>query len=164
MVFKKGEIEGVAIEKLIKFSDERGFLAETFRIDNLPDNLQPIMSYVSYTRPGIARGPHEHNKQTDIFCFMGPGNFRIKLWDNRKESKTFRYYREIIGGEDAPIRVIVPPGVVHGYKNISQEANGMVLNYPDKLYRGWDKKEEVDEIRHEDKEDEFYLDFIKEDK
>ena len=40
----------------------------------------------------------------------------------------------------------------------------MVLNYPDKLYRGWGKKEEVDEIRHEDKEDEFYLDFIKEDK
>jgi hypothetical protein len=26
------------------------------------------------------------------------------------------------------------------------------------------RKEEVDEIRHEDKEDEFYLDFIKEDK
>ena len=41
MVFKKGEIEGVVIEKLIKFSDERGFLVETFRRDNLPDNLQP---------------------------------------------------------------------------------------------------------------------------
>jgi len=164
MEFKKGEIEGVIINKLNKFTDERGFLVETFRIDNLPDDLQPVMSYVSFTRPGIARGPHEHNKQTDIFCFMGPGNFRIKLWDNRKESKTFRYCREIIGGEDNPIRVIVPPGVVHGYKNISQEAYGMVLNYPDKLYRGWDKKKEVDEIRHEDKEDEFYLDFIKEDK
>jgi dTDP-4-dehydrorhamnose 3,5-epimerase len=59
--------------------------------------------------------------------------------------------------------VVVPPGVVHGYKNIS-DRDGMVLNYPDKLYKGWGKKEEVDEIRHEDKEDEFYLDFIKEDK
>jgi len=37
----------------------------------------------------------------------------------------------------------------------------MVLNYPDKLYRGQGKKEEVDEIRHEDKEDEFYLDLLK---
>jgi len=27
-----------------------------------------------------------------------------------------------------------------------------------------DKKEKIDEIRHEDKEDEFYLDFIKENK
>lgn len=161
--FKKGEIEGVAIEKLIKFSDERGFLVETFRIDNLPDNLQPVMSYVSYTKSGIARGPHEHLRQTDMFCFMGPGNFRIKLWDNRKESKTYRCCMEIVGGENNPIRVVVPPGVVHGYKNISQEAMGMVLNYPNKLYRGQDRKEEVDEIRHEDKEDEFYLDFIKKD-
>ncbi len=164
MEFKKGEIEGVSINKLNKFTDERGFLLETFRVDNLPDNLQPVMSYISYTKPGIARGPHEHMGQTDIFCFMGPGSFLIKLWDNRKESKTFGYYMKVIGGEDNPIRVIVPPGVVHGYKNISEEVDGMVLNYPDKLYRGWGKKEEVDEIRHEDREDEFYLDFIKEDK
>ena len=88
MVFKKGEIEGVIMEKLTKFTDERGFLVETFRMDNLPDNLQLVMSYVSYTKPGIARGPHEHLEQTDIFCFIGPGNFKIKLWDNREESKT----------------------------------------------------------------------------
>ncbi|MDD5014035.1 MAG: dTDP-4-dehydrorhamnose 3,5-epimerase family protein [Atribacterota bacterium] len=163
MEFKKDEIERVIIEKLIIFTDERGFLVETFRLDNLPDSVQPVMSYVSYTRPGVARGPHEHLKQTDIFCFTGPGNFKIKLWDNRKESKTFGHCMEIVGGEDKPVRVIVPPGVVHGYKNISQKAIGMVLNYPDKLYRGLDRKEEVDEIRHEDKEDEFYLDFVKED-
>ena len=164
MNFKKGDIEGVLIKKLTKYTDERGYLVETFREDTLLDRLKPVMSYVSFTKPGIARGPHEHNKQTDIFCFMGPGNFRIKLWDNRKESKTFGYCMKIIGGEDNTIRVIAPPGVVHGYKNISKEANGMVLNYPDKLYRGWSRKEEMDEIRHEDKEDEFYLDFIKEGK
>jgi len=161
--FKKGIIEGVIIDKLNKFIDDRGFLLETFREDNLPDDLRPVMSYISYTRPGVARGPHEHLGQTDIFCFMGPGDFRIKLWDNRKRSKTFEYCMEIVAGEGNPIRVIVPPGIVHGYKNISKEGDGMVLNYPDTLYRGWDKKEEVDEIRHEDKEDEFYLDFIKED-
>lgn len=164
MELKKGKIGGVIIKKLIKFTDERGFLVETFRVDNLPDNLQPVMSYVSYTKPGMTRGPHEHLKQTDIFCFIGPGNFRIKLWDNRKGNKTFRCFRKVIGGEDNPIRIIVPPGVVHGYKNISEEVAGMVINYPDKLYRGWDRKEKVDEIRHEDKEDEFYLDFIKEGK
>ena len=164
MNFKKGEIKGVIIEELINFNDERGFLVETLRIDNLPDDLRPVMSYISYTRPGIARGPHEHLKQTDIFCFIGPGNFKVKLWDNRKESDNYGNCLEVIGGKDNPIKVIVPPGVVHGYKNISKETDGMVLNYPDKLYRGWDKKEEVDEIRHEDKEDEFYLDFIEEDK
>jgi len=164
MEFEEGKIEGVAIDRLIKFSDERGFLVETFRVDNLPKEIEPMMSYISYTKSGITRGPHEHLEQTDIFCFIGPGDFKIKLWDNRKGSRTYRCYMEIIGGKDNPIRVVVPPGVVHGYKNISPEVDGMVLNYPDKLYRGWDRKEEVDEIRHEDKEDEFYLDFVKEDK
>jgi len=164
MIFKEGEIKEVIIEKLNKFSDERGYLVETFRIDNLPGKLRPVMSYISYTKPGIARGPHEHKGQTDIFCFMGPDNFKIKLWDNRKESATYGNCMEVVGGKDNPVRVIVPPGVVHGYKNISEDEEGMVLNYPDKLYRGLDRKEEVDEIRHEDKEDEFYLDFVKEDK
>ena len=161
MEFKKGEIEGVVIDKLIKFSDERGFLVETFRVDNLLGDLRPEMSYISYTRPGIARGPHEHFRQTNIFCFIGPGNFKIMLWDNRSENRNYGNCMVVEGGEDAPIIVIVPPGVVHGYKNISDKMMGMVLNYPDKLYRGWGKKEEVDEIRHEDKADEFYLDFIK---
>ncbi|MEE8565562.1 MAG: dTDP-4-dehydrorhamnose 3,5-epimerase family protein, partial [Candidatus Thermoplasmatota archaeon] len=75
MKFKSGEIEGVIVEKLTRFSDERGYLVETYRTDNLPNKLKPVMSYISYTKAGIARGPHEHEKQTDIFCFMGPGNF-----------------------------------------------------------------------------------------
>jgi len=164
MHFTQGEIEGVIIEKLEKFSDDRGYLVETFRIDNLSSKLRPVMSYVSYTKPGVTRGPHEHREQTDIFCFMGPGNFKIRLWDNRKGCGNYGNFMELVGGKDNPIILIVPPGIVHGYKNISQEVNGMVLNYPDKLYGGLDKKEKIDEIRHEDKEDEFYLDFIKENK
>jgi len=110
MDFKKGEIKGVVIEKLIKFTDERGYLVETFRIDNLPKEIKPTMSYISYTKPGITRGPHEHEEQTDIFCFMGPGNFKVKLWDNRKESDNYGNCLEVIGGKDNPIRVVVPPG------------------------------------------------------
>ena len=164
MKFKKGEIEGVIIKELIKHADERGFLVETFRIDNLPDHIIPKMSYISYTKPGIARGPHEHINQTDLFCFMGPGTFKVQFWDNRKGSPTFGNSSTVEGGKDNPVTVLVPPGVVHGYKNISKNEMGMVLNFPDQLYRGWGGEEEVDEIRHEDKEDDFYLDFIKEGK
>ncbi|HHV75499.1 MAG TPA: dTDP-4-dehydrorhamnose 3,5-epimerase, partial [Thermoanaerobacterium sp.] len=60
---------------------------------------------------------------------------------------------KFFAGEDNPLTVIVPPGVVHGYKNVSKTARGMVLNYPDKLFMGWGRSEEVDEIRHEEKED-----------
>ena len=155
MEFKKGDIIGVKIISLKRNEDERGILIETFRIDTLPDNIKPEMGYISFTKPGVARGPHEHKFQTDIFSFPGPGNFKVKLWDNRKDSKTYGNFMEILAGEDNPITVTVPPGVVHGYINVSKVL-GMILNYPDKLYRGWDKKEEVDEIRYEsDVESEF---------
>ncbi|HBT20546.1 MAG TPA: dTDP-4-dehydrorhamnose 3,5-epimerase [Peptococcaceae bacterium] len=153
MEWTKGSIDGVIIKKLTKHVDKRGFLTETFRIDELPESLKPVMSYVSYTEPGVSRGPHEHKYQTDIFSFIGPGNFLIKLWDNRKDSKTYGNYMQFYAGQDNPVTVVIPPGVVHGYKNISKLERGMVINYPDKLYMGWGKKEPVDEIRHEDTPD-----------
>jgi len=148
--WKKDKISGVIIQKLVKHVDERGYLTETMRVDELPEGLNPIMSYVSYTEPGVSRGPHEHVEQTDIFSFVGPGNFKIKLWDNREKSDTYGNYMLFYGGEDNPITLIIPPGIIHGYKNVSKTARGMVINYPDKLFMGWGKKDAVDEIRHED--------------
>lgn len=146
----KGQIDGVIIKNLKFHHDERGSLCETYRTDELPAGLTPVMSYASYTKPGVTRGPHEHLKQTDIFTFLGPGSFLLKLWDNRSGSPTYLNYTEIKAGLENPLTVIVPPGIVHGYKNISTTEAGMVLNYPDQLFMGPGKKEPVDEIRHED--------------
>ena len=162
MNFKKSDIKGVLIKKITKYTDERGYLVETFREDTLPDRLKLVMCYVAFTKPGASRGPHEHLKQTDVTCFIGPGNFKIKLWDNRKKGKPYGSFMEITGGRDNPLLIMIPPGIVHGYKNISEDL-GMVINYSDKLYKGWNKLEEVDEIRHEDAKDDFYFDFISED-
>lgn len=153
-------IEGVKIYPLTKRVDERGFLVETFCSDTLPEGLLPAMSYVSYTEPSVGRGPHEHAEQTDVFSFLGPGNFKVYLWDNRLDSPSFRTRGILYAGQDNPVTLVVPPGVVYAYRNVSRTERGMVLNYPDRLYAGRDKKEVVDEIRHEDAEDEFYKDFI----
>ena len=115
---------------------------------------------MSYTEPGISRGPHEHEQQTDIFSCIGPGNFKIGLWDNRQQSGSFGTRTILYAGKDKPVTLIVPPGVVHAYRNISKTESGMVLNYPDKLYGGWNKAEPVDEVRHEDSQDTYYLDFL----
>jgi len=146
----KGQIDGVLTKKLVKHLDERGYLCETFRSDELPSDLKPVMSYVSFTEPGIARGPHEHLEQTDIFVFIGPGNFKVKLWDNRADSATYKKWMEIYAGKDKLLLVAIPPGIVHGYKNISATERGMVLNYPDRLFMGPGRQEQVDEVRHED--------------
>ena len=158
-MFKDGTITGVHLARLTKHADARGYLAEAFRIDELPDGIRPVMAYVSYTEPGVARGPHEHREQTDVFTFLGPGNFQIYLWDNRRGGETFGNRMVLIAGADSPATLVVPPLVVHGYRNISRVERGMVLNAPDRLYAGEGKQEPVDEIRHEEAGDEFYLDF-----
>jgi dTDP-4-dehydrorhamnose 3,5-epimerase len=139
-------LRGVIIKKLEKFSDERGWLAEIFRQDEA--KYQPVMAYVSVTQPGVTRGPHEHKFQSDFFVFVGPGSFNLYLWDNRKDSETFGQKEQIEVGANNPVAVLVPPGVVHGYKCIS-EIPAYSINLPDKLYKGDGKKEEVDEIRWE---------------
>jgi dTDP-4-dehydrorhamnose 3,5-epimerase len=140
---------GVVIRQLKRFTDERGWLIETFREDENPYGFTPAMGYISQTHPGVARGPHEHADQTDGFVFLS-GTFRLYLWENRPGNGEAALTLEV--GSENPVFVTVPPGVVHAYKNIGSEA-AFVLNYPDRLYAGWGKKEPVDEIRHEDDAD-----------
>ncbi|NCB20768.1 MAG: dTDP-4-dehydrorhamnose 3,5-epimerase [Clostridia bacterium] len=140
-------IEGVIIKELKKYNDDRGWLTEIYRRDEV--DLSPAMSYVSLTQPGVARGPHEHVYQSDFFIFIGPGTFRLYLWDRRSESKTFGESLELELGEGRPVSVLVPPGVVHGYKCISQ-GPALSINLPDKLYKGVLKADEIDEIRWEE--------------
>ncbi len=147
-------IKDVLVKKIDKHSDERGYLMEIFRRDEL-NNFQPAMAYVSLTKPGVIRGPHEHVTQSDCFVFIGPGVFRLYLWDSRVNSETKGEAMEIEVGSSNPSLVIVPPGVVHGYKCISDEA-AMSINLPNKLYKGENKEEEIDEIRWEEKSDNPY--------
>ncbi|MBU0898069.1 dTDP-4-dehydrorhamnose 3,5-epimerase family protein, partial [Patescibacteria group bacterium] len=136
-----------------KYEDERGWLAEIYRDDEI--NIQPVMGYISFTKMGVVRGPHEHIEQADGFVFVGPGNFELHLWDRRSDSSTNGEYLKIEVGENNPVLVIVPPGVVHGYKCIS-ELGSYSINLPNKLYRGKGKIEKVDEIRWENNPELLY--------
>ena len=143
------DIKGVIIKKLERYGDGRGWLTELQRIDE--DSIRPAMSYLSYTKHLVARGPHDHKKQTDFFIFGISGDFELHLWDNRGDSETNGNKLNLVVGESNPCSVHIPPGVVHGYKSIT-EGGSMCLNLPDKLYAGEGRKEEVDEIRHENDE------------
>lgn len=159
--FVDGVIDQVLVYPLVVHTDPRGSLVEAFRADTLPAGLRPCMGYVSVTGPGIARGPHEHREQTDIFVFTGPGTFTIMLWDNRAGSRTRGVRMVLRAGAQDPSCVIVPPGVVHAYRNLSERDPGMVLNFPNQLYGGWGRGGAVDEIRHEARADLFYEDMVK---
>jgi dTDP-4-dehydrorhamnose 3,5-epimerase len=153
--FTRGAIRDVVVRDLRKFVDERGWLAELFRHDELEEEFYPTMSYISLTQPGVVRGPHEHVGQADLFCFIGPSNFKLRLWDNREDSETFNRVMTLYVGADNPKSVLVPKGVVHAYRNVGADC-GIVINCPNRLYMGEGKREEIDEIRHEDDPDTIF--------
>jgi dTDP-4-dehydrorhamnose 3,5-epimerase len=158
MNYNTGKIHDVVVRDLTKYKDNRGWLMELFRSDVIPKEFLPEMSYISQTEAGVARGPHEHKDQADLFCFIGPSTFRIYLWDARKDSPTFGQKMVFDAGEQNAQAVIVPRGVVHAYKNIGS-VQGWVINLPNRLYAGKERKEPVDEIRHEsDPNSPFQLD------
>ena len=147
--FQIGEIRDVVVRELRRFDDRRGWLTELFRHDELAAEFLPAMAYISSTREGVTRGPHEHVDQADLFCFIGPSNFKLRMWDNRPDSPTFRNVMTIVVGADNPTSVLVPKGVVHAYQNIGG-TDGIVINCPNRLYMGEQRRDPIDEVRHED--------------
>jgi dTDP-4-dehydrorhamnose 3,5-epimerase len=153
--FREGDIADVIVRDLRKFRDDRGWLSELFRTDDLPSQFVPAMAYISSSRPGITRGPHEHIDQADFFCFLGPSTFKLRMWDNREASPTYRHVMTLIAGESEPKAVIIPQGIVHAYQNVG-EVDGIVINCPNRLYMGEDRCQEIDEVRHEDDPDTIF--------
>ena len=137
-------MEGLEIRELTVYKDQRGWLSKIIRDDET--GHRPVMSYLSMTKPGLFRGPHEHRDQADCFCFVG--EFRLYVWDNRKDSSTY-LEKKVIDTGGTPTVAIVPAGIVHAYKNIGSN-DGLVINLPDRLFMGEGKAEPVDEIRYED--------------
>ncbi len=154
--FKTGTINDLVWRPLKRFDDKRGWLCEMFRTDDLAAVYRPEMGYMSMSWAGVSRGPHEHVDQADLFCFLGPGNFKIYLWDNRSKSSTYRVRETRVLGESEPMALIIPPGIVHAYKNVSDQP-GIVYNYPNQLYKGAGRKQPVDEIRHEEDPNTIYV-------
>lgn len=155
MIWKPGTITGVDILPFSVFSDERGWLAELFRADDIAIEGFPAMGYLSVTLPGVARGPHEHTVQIDRFAFFH-GQYKLFLWDSRTDSTSSGARQILDVGFKKPVMVTVPPGVVHAYRNVGDEP-AYVLNFPNKLFAGKGKSGPIDEIRHEDRPDSPFL-------
>lgn len=148
MNWRTGVVHDCIVRPLPRYTDERGWLSEIFRHDELEKEFHPVMAYVSLTRAGITRGPHEHCHQTDLFAFLN-GSFRIYLWDDRKGSLTYGIRQVLDTGVESPTIVLIPPGVIHAYRNTGA-SDALVINCPNRLYAGRGKMDPVDEIRWEE--------------
>ena len=133
-------IEGVIVKNLKPILDERGYLQECFRSD-WPMFKKFGQAYITIAFPNVVKAWHSHKIQTDNMVCIN-GNAKLVLYDNRKDSSTYKMINEIFFGERNPLLISIPPDIWHGFKAIGSKQI-TVLNIPTELYN----YDEPDEYR-----------------
>ena len=124
-------IEGIIIKSLKPILDERGYLQECFRSDwSMYKKFG--QAYITIAFPNVVKAWHLHKIQIDNMTCVS-GNAKLVLYDDSKESSTYKDFNEIFFGEKNPIMVSIPTHIWHGFKAIGQEKI-IVLNCPTELY------------------------------
>ena len=105
-------IEGILRIPLRRFEDERGWFVELRRESRLPK--QTVQTNLSFSRQGVIRGLHFHERgQDDLFACL-QGLARVVVLD-RASGETFS---EDIGDEN-PVAIYIPGRHAHGFEALT---------------------------------------------
>ena len=105
-------VDGILRFPLQRYEDERGWLMEIRRETALPKPTR--QTNVSFSRAGVIRGLHYHERgQDDLFCCLR-GMARIVVLD-RTSGEVFT---EDIG-DDNPVAVYIPGRHAHGFEALT---------------------------------------------
>jgi UDP-2-acetamido-2,6-beta-L-arabino-hexul-4-ose reductase len=120
-------IAGVEVRPLAKKFDQRGWLLKMLMLGEIEGETKFGEIYVTVAQPGAVKGVHYHEHCTEWFCVI-QGKGKLVLLDRQTQERC-----EIEMSEDHPVRVRVPPQIVHGVRNTGNEPM-YLLAYADKPY------------------------------
>jgi len=133
-------IAGVKLNPYDLWPDDRGYFLEVLRVGNGPaGDFDPATTQVSaaLSYPGAIKAFHYHLEQTD-FWVPARGMFQVALVDLRHESSTFGVKNTLYVGVMRPWKILIPPGIGHGYKVIGTEP-AMLLYVTNRFYNPKDE-------------------------
>jgi dTDP-4-dehydrorhamnose 3,5-epimerase len=136
-------IDGVKIEALQVYPDDRGFFTELARLGKglasgmVADGTRNVQVSFTLTYPGTIKAIHYHSEQTDLWAPVS-GMLQIFLCDLRRQSKTFGLINTLYVGRFRPWEILIPPGVGHGYKALGIEPINL-LYFTDRHYNPADE-------------------------
>jgi dTDP-4-dehydrorhamnose 3,5-epimerase len=133
-------IDGVRIEPVTLWPDDRGYFLEVQRLGrglavHFPRESTQISAALSY--PGTIKAFHYHMHQTDCWAPV-TGSLQVALVDLRMGSVTHGARNTLYVGVLRPWRILIPPGVAHGYKVIGPD-QAMLVYLTDRLYDASDE-------------------------
>lgn len=156
-------IDGVKIKQLAVLKDipdkdqpevKPGFLMEVLRDD---DGLLKRFGQSTYTvaYSGTIKAFHYHKRQDDLW-FVAFGKAKVVLHDLRDDSPTKGETQVIYAGVDDYKLILIPIGVAHGYKVVSDEPVGLFYHTTESY-----NKDNPDEERLDYNDQEINFDWSK---
>jgi dTDP-4-dehydrorhamnose 3,5-epimerase len=133
-------IEGVRIDPLTIWPDDRGYFLEVQRMGRGLASAFPAettQTATAFNYPGTIKAFHYHLHQTDCWT-PAMGMLQVALVDLRLGSRTFGARNTIYAGALRPWQILIPPGVGHGYKVIGA-GPAMLIYMTDKFYNPKDE-------------------------
>jgi dTDP-4-dehydrorhamnose 3,5-epimerase len=133
-------IEGVRVDPIAVWPDDRGYFLEVQRIgQGIAGAFPPERTQVSaaFNYAGTIKAFHYHLQQSDCWT-PAMGMFQVALADLRMGSPTFGRRNTFYVGALRPWRLLIPPGVAHGYKVIGSGA-AMLIYLTDRFYNAADE-------------------------
>ncbi|MBZ5585707.1 MAG: dTDP-4-dehydrorhamnose 3,5-epimerase family protein [Acidobacteriia bacterium] len=128
-------IEGVRVEPFSVFPDDRGYFLEVQRLGRgvaagFPAESTQVSAALNFA--GTIKAFHYHCCQTDCWVPVN-GLFQVALADLRLESPTFGRRNTLYVGTLRPWKLLIPPGVAHGYKVIGA-GEALLVYLTDRFY------------------------------
>jgi dTDP-4-dehydrorhamnose 3,5-epimerase len=105
-------LEGMIRVPLQYLADERGWLLEVRRESLLPKRT--VQTNVSFSRRGVIRGLHFHEREQDDFFTCLTGTARVVVLDQTAGE----VFTEDIG-EENPVGLYIPGHYAHGFEALS---------------------------------------------
>jgi len=105
-------IEGLLRIPLRRFEDERGWFTEIYRASQIEKPVR--QTNISFSRAGVIRGLHFHERgQDDLFVCL-QGNVRVVVLD----LETGETFTEDVG-DGNPVAIYVPGRCAHGFEALT---------------------------------------------
>ena len=131
---KSGKLAGVLIKELKVWKDkpdlkqdvEPGLFAEILRDDDEMLKRFGQSNFITAPR-GTIKAFHWHKDQDDLWFFAN-SKVGVVLYDRRDDSPTKGQTEVIYSGVDDYKLILIPQGVVHGYKVIGDETNILIYH------------------------------------
>lgn len=113
-------IDGVRRKDLSSFVDGRGDVIELWSLPWVEREglAVPQHVYQSATDHGVVKCWHLHAVHTDQFT-VTRGKMQVVCADVRADSPSYGHVNSFIMGMQRPTLLLIPPGVMHGWKALS---------------------------------------------